>query len=112
MKKPIKINSDRTPLTNEEIKQHQNFKATWQKQYKKPKPLYKNPKFFGGLIMIICLIAVILIETFEKKEATPFIKQDSLIHTAAPIDTVKNEVNTNKIANDSVVQEEKESELK
>lgn len=84
MKKPIKINTNREPLSSDEIKQHQNFKNTWQKQYLKPKPFYKNPKFFGGVIIILTLCVVVIIETFEKKE-TPV--QTSKTNIQAPIIT-------------------------
>jgi hypothetical protein len=67
MKKPIKINTNRASLNSDEIKQHQNFKNIWQKQYLKPKPFYKNPKFFGGVIIILILSIVVILETFEKK---------------------------------------------
>jgi hypothetical protein len=68
MKKPIKINTNRAPLTSDEIKKHQNFKQTWQKQYAKPKPFYKNPKFFGGLILILITAVVVVLEYYEKRE--------------------------------------------
>lgn len=66
MKKPIKINTNREPLSSDEIKQHQNFKNTWQKQYQKPKPFYKNPKFFGGVVLILITIVVLIIDMVEK----------------------------------------------
>ena len=68
MKKPIKINTNRAPLSTDEIKKHQNFKQTWQKQYAKPKPFYKNPKFFGGLILILITAVVVVLEYYEKRE--------------------------------------------
>jgi hypothetical protein len=67
MKKPIKINTNREPLSSDEIKSHQNFKSTWQKQYLRPKPFYKNPKFFGGFIVLVVIGVVIILDVFEKR---------------------------------------------
>lgn len=69
MKKPIKINTDRAPINSDEIKQHQNFKHTWQKQYQKPTPFYRKPKFFGAVILLLCLVVVLIIEYNESNEA-------------------------------------------
>jgi len=69
MKKPIKINTNRDPLSNDEIKRHQNFKNTWQNQYIKPKLFYKNPKFFWGVMLIMTIVIVLIIDSVEQKES-------------------------------------------
>lgn len=81
MKKPIKINTNRANLSSDEIKKHQNFKSTWQKQYLKPKPFYKNPKFFGGVIILTIVAVVIIIDIFEKRN----INKESPLEIITPI---------------------------
>ena len=108
MKKPIKINSNRAPINEEEIKQQKNFQNIWQKQYQRPKPLYKNPKFFGALIIIICLIAVIAIETFEKKEEIQPLKIITQPNTAVKLEE-RTDTTLKKNELDSVVPEQKEA---
>ncbi|HRG58494.1 MAG TPA: hypothetical protein PK323_06010 [Bacteroidia bacterium] len=75
MKKPIKINTDRDPISSDEIKEHQNFKHTWQKQYLKPKPFYRKPKFFGAVILLLCMVVVLIIDYNENKESELNIKK-------------------------------------
>jgi hypothetical protein len=109
MKKPIKINTNRAPLSSDEIKKHQNFKSTWQKQYLKPKPFYKNPKFFGGVIILTIVAVVMIIDTLEKRnipEETPMeiispekslnIKPDTISIEAEKGDTLINQSDTPK----------------
>jgi hypothetical protein len=109
MKKPIKINSNRAPINEEEIKQQKNFQNIWQKQYQRPKPLYKNPKFFGALIIIICLIAVIAIETFEKKEET---QKENKNESKVSIKSNQDAITTDTIRSNDTVLQHSETEIK
>jgi len=79
MKKPIKINTDRTPLSSDEINHHQNFKNMWKDQYLKPKPFYKKPKFFGAVILILTTAIVVIIDNFEKGNHTKKIDKLSVM---------------------------------
>lgn len=86
MKKPVKINTNREPLSSDEIKKHQNFKNTWKNHYLKPKPFYKNPKFFGGALLILTTVVVLIIDAVEKKNASQPISKLNVIPPLKELD--------------------------
>jgi hypothetical protein len=69
-----KININREELSTEEINKHKNFKNVIGNAYKIPKPLYKTPKFFGGILLIVAIATVLFLEyigsddTIQKSE--------------------------------------------
>lgn len=63
-----KININREQLNSEEIENKKNFKNVYKDAYKFPKPLYKTPKFLGGVIVILSVLTVLIIENYNKEE--------------------------------------------
>jgi hypothetical protein len=64
-----KINKNREPITSEEINQNKNFKSVLNSYYKFPKkPLYKSPKLFGAVMIIIALAVLVVIENINDRE--------------------------------------------
>jgi hypothetical protein len=76
-----KINKDREPITSEEINQQKNFKSVLNSYYKLPKKhLYRSPKLFGAIIIIIAVSAVVLLENLNdaKDKSKEMIQQKGI----------------------------------
>lgn len=72
MKKYV-VNKDgeKRELTDEQIRQYRNFaevKEKYQRLTHRPKPLYKDPKAFLGLLFIVILIYILFSEEEQARQ--------------------------------------------
>jgi len=88
-----KININREPITTEEINKNKNFKNVIGNAYKIPKPMYKTPKFFGAMVLIVVVTTVIVLEYFNKKES----KIEGVSYVCPPIKELDKKLDTYKV---------------
>lgn len=84
-----KINTNREPLSEKDIEKGKNFKTVYQNYYKIPKPLYKNKKFLGAIIIISILTLVLILDSIESNKSSNEVKTDSLQTNTNQTDTIK-----------------------
>lgn len=83
-----KINTNREPLSEKDIEKGKNFKTVYQNYYKIPKPLYKNKKFLGAIIIISILTLVLILDSIESNKTE--LNENNIDTTKATItDTLK-----------------------